>query len=127
MKTLFNIAGSIAVALAVLGIFLPLLPTTPFLLLACACFLRGSPRMHHWLVNNRLFGKYLRDIQNGNGLPLRTRLTAIGVMWASLGFSAYIVPLVAIKVLLLVIGVSVSLYILIRLRQPMRRPGSGRH
>ena len=123
MRILFNVVGSLAVVLAILGIFLPLLPTTPFLLLASACYLRGSTRMHQWLLNNPVFGKYLHDIQTGSGLALRTRLIALAVMWASLGYSIYLVPLVAIKAILAIIGVLVSLYIMIRLRRPPQSRG----
>jgi uncharacterized membrane protein YbaN (DUF454 family) len=59
------------------AVLVPLLPTTPFLLLASACFARGSTRLHNWLQTNRVFGKYLRDYENGKGMPLR------GKVWIS--------------------------------------------
>src|SRR3546814_17415146 len=69
IKTLFNIAGTLALVLAVMGLFLPLLPTTPFLLLASACYVRGSERMHRWLLGHRILGPYLIGIQTGRGIP----------------------------------------------------------
>jgi uncharacterized membrane protein YbaN (DUF454 family) len=86
-KTLLNIAGVIALLLAILGLFLPLLPTTPFLLLASACFARGSTRLHRWLLQHRVFGAYLRNVEAGNGIPLRAKIVALALMWTSLGVS----------------------------------------
>jgi uncharacterized membrane protein YbaN (DUF454 family) len=85
MKIILNLIGCLAVVLGVLGIFLPLLPTTPFLLLASACFARGSTRMHHWLQTNRVFGKYLRDYENGKGIPLRGKVWVLIFMWSLAG------------------------------------------
>lgn len=98
--------------LAILGIFLPLLPTTPFLLLASACFARGSERMQRWLYSNKLFGSYLTNIRAGLGIPLRTKMVAIAVLWLSLGFSAWHIPLWWVQCLLLIPGVSVTVYLL---------------
>lgn len=112
MKFVLNLIGCIAVALAVLGMFLPLLPTTPFLLLASACFIRGSERMHRWLMNNRLFGEYLRNIENRQGLPLRAKVLALALMWPSLGYSMYIVDRPLVTALLLVTGTGVTVYLL---------------
>lgn len=112
MKFVLNLIGCIAVVLAVLGMFLPLLPTTPFLLLASACFIRGSERMHRWLMNNRLFGEYLRNIENRQGLPLRAKVLALALMWPSLGYSMYIVDRPLVTALLLLTGTGVTVYLL---------------
>ena len=112
MKFLLNLIGVVAVVLAVLGVFLPLLPTTPFLLLASACFARGSVRMHNWLRTNRLFGRYLRDWEDGRGLPLRGKLAILLLMWLSMGYSMTRVPHVALVVLIALIGLAVSVFLL---------------
>jgi len=72
-RKLLIIAGTISTAIGIIGIFVPILPTTPFLLLAAACYLRSSPRFYHWLVNNRFFGIYVRNYLQGRGMPLKKR------------------------------------------------------
>jgi len=87
-RALLRAAGLLATALALLGILLPVLPTTPFLLLAAWCFARSSPRLYAWLHNNRLFGEYLRRYRSGEGLPLPLKVTTISLLWLTLGASA---------------------------------------
>lgn len=111
MKIVLNIVGSLAVILALLGVFLPLLPTTPFLLLASACFVRSSDRMHRWLLNNRVFGEYLRNFESGRGIPLRAKLVAIALLWLSMGWSIWLVKPVLLKLMLAAIGISVTIYL----------------
>ncbi|GAB2844271.1 YbaN family protein [Pseudoduganella ginsengisoli] len=111
MRIAANILGSLAVLLAILGIFLPLLPTTPFLLLASACYARGSPRLHHWLRSHPAFGKYLRDFEAGRGIPLRGKVLALAMMWASMLYSIWKVPL-AVKFVLAAIACGVTVYLL---------------
>lgn len=110
-KTLYNIAGTLALLLGIVGIFLPLLPTTPFLLLASACYLRGSERMHRWLMSQRHLGPYLRSYQQGRGIPLRAKVTALALMWTSLTVSIWLVPLPWVRVLLLLPGIFVTIYL----------------
>lgn len=114
MKILLILIGSIALVLAILGLFLPLLPTTPFLLLASACYLRGSERMHHWLLNNRVFGEYLRNFEEGKGIPRKAKITALVLLWSSLSFSIYWTTMVLLQITLIVIGIGigVSIYLL---------------
>ena len=112
MKILLTIVGSVAVILAILGVFLLLLPTTPFLLLASACYLRGSKRMHLWLLNNRIFGEYLRNFEEGRGIPLKAKVTAIALLWASLVFSIYKVQIVPLQLMLVMLGIGVSIFLL---------------
>lgn len=111
MKIALNVVGGLALVLAVLGVFLPLLPTTPFLLLASACYLRSSSRMHAWMSNHRLFGEYLRDFESGRGISLRAKIVAISLLWISLGFSIRTINSLPLQVLLLLIGIGVSVYL----------------
>ena len=100
------------VALGVIGIFLPVLPTTPFLLLAAACFVRSSRRFYLWLVNHRHLGPWIRDYLEGNGIPLKGKVYAIGLMWVSIAFSCYLVPLPWARGFMLTSAVLVTVYIL---------------
>ncbi len=69
-KSLWVAAGTFFLFLGLVGVVLPVLPTAPFLLLAVACYLRGSKRMHDWVMANRLLGPYLRNYREGRGIPL---------------------------------------------------------
>jgi uncharacterized membrane protein YbaN (DUF454 family) len=104
--------GWLSVALGVIGIFLPVLPTTPFLLLAAACFARSSPRFYQWLVEHPRLGPWIRDYLDGNGIPLRGKVYAIGLMWASILLSCYLVPLPWARGFMLTSAVLVTVYIL---------------
>lgn len=111
MKIAYNVIGCLAVALGVLGIFLPLLPTTPFLLLASACFARGSTRLHAWLLSTRPFGQYLRDYEAGKGIPLRAKIVALTLMWVSLTVGIIRVPHLSLQLLLGAVGIGVTIYL----------------
>jgi len=80
--------GLAAVALGVVGIFLPILPTTPFLLLAAFLFARSSERFYLWLHRNRWFGAYLTNYREGRGLPARDKALTILALWLAIGLSA---------------------------------------
>lgn len=112
IKLFFNLVGMIAVMLGIVGIFLPLLPTTPFLLLASACFMRGSTRMHHWLLNNRLFGEYLKNIHDKRGIPRKSKVVTLILLWASLSVSIYLMQALWLKLFLVGCGLGVSTWIL---------------
>ena len=115
MRFILALAGLICVGLAAAGAVLPLLPTTPFLLLAAACFARGSPRLHRWLHTNRLFGAYLRRYRQGEGIPLAAKIATLTLLWLSLTASTlWAVPesLWPIRVALVLVGLCVSYLIL---------------
>lgn len=121
-KLVLNIAGVLALALGILGIFLPLLPTTPFLLLAAACFARSSERMHGWLLNHGLFGSYLRAYEDGKGIPARAKVIALVMMWSSLAYAIWRFERVWLQAALLLVGAGVTTYLL---RLPTNRDLKG--
>jgi uncharacterized protein len=113
LRGLLVVAGTVSVALGVVGIFLPMLPTTPFLLLAAICYARSSPRLLHWLNHNRWFGAYIRRYREGLGIPLREKLFTIALLWLTIIVSVvYFVPLWWVKTLLVLIALSVTCYLL---------------
>ena len=113
--------GWLSVALGGLGIFLPLLPTTPFLLLAAACFMRSSKRFYLWLVEHPRLGPWIRDYLAGEGIPRKAKIYAISLMWVSIGISCALVPLIWARLFMLTSAVLVSLYILKQKTLPDRR------
>ena len=112
--------GWLSVLLGVIGIFVPVLPTTPFLLLAAACFVRSSRRFYLWLVHHKHLGPWIRDYLEGNGIPLKGKVYAIGLMWASIGLSCYLVPMPWARAFMLTSAVLVTLYILRQKTLPAR-------
>lgn len=87
-RVLLGAAGLISLALGVVGIFLPGLPTTVFVLIAVACFAKASPRLHQWLLEHRLFGPLVRDWEQHRSLTRRTKAVAVGSMSVMVGVSA---------------------------------------
>jgi uncharacterized membrane protein YbaN (DUF454 family) len=84
VRALWFIAGTICVVLGAIGIVLPILPTTPFLLAAAACYYKSSEKMHRWLLNNKWFGEYIRNYTEGKGLTRKTKITALTVLWITI-------------------------------------------
>ena len=106
-------SGFLATALGVLGIFLPVLPTVPFLLLALACFARSSERFYNWLLDHAHFGPIIRPYINGQGMTRASKIKAIVLVWTSISLSAfYLVELDWVRWLLLPISCGVTLYLL---------------
>jgi uncharacterized membrane protein YbaN (DUF454 family) len=115
-------AGTLSVGLAILGIFLPILPTTPFLLLAAFLYARSSERFLHWLLTNRVFGAYIDNYRRGLGMPRREKILTVTALWLTIGFSAfYVVQVVWLKVLLGLIATGVTLH-LVRIPTYTRTP-----
>ena len=113
MKRAFFVGcGSISLGLGIAGIFLPLLPTTPFLLLASACFLRGSERLHRWLLSHGRLGKYIRDFEAGRGIPARAKVVAIAMMWISIAFAVELVGHPVAAGAMLLVATAVTIYLL---------------
>jgi len=101
-----------ATGLGILGIFLPLVPTVPLLLLGAACFARSSERFHSWLLNHQRLGPMIHGYLDGQGIPLRAKITAIGLIWLTIPISVLVVGPAWLKYLLVFIGLSVTVYLL---------------
>ena len=86
MKIFLAILGCAAFVLGVVGIFVPLLPTTPFLLLAAALWVRSSPRLYEWLLAHRCFGGYIRNFRENRAIPLRVKVVSVSLVWLTIGF-----------------------------------------
>ena len=87
VRAVWFIAGTVCVVLVAIGMVLPILPTTPFLLAAAACYYKSSERMHRWLLNNKWFGEYIRNYTEGKGLTKKTKIAALSVLWITIIFS----------------------------------------
>ncbi|MEX1024790.1 MAG: YbaN family protein [Planctomycetota bacterium] len=110
-------AGLLAAGLGFVGVFLPLVPTTPFLLLAAWCFVRSSPGLHAWLLSNRWFGPYLRQWEATHTVPRRAKTTAIAVVLVTFGVSMLVVPEVWQRWMLLGLG---CIVLVVTVRLPTR-------
>jgi len=105
--------GTLCVALGVVGIFVPILPTTPFLLLAAFCFARSSQTFLNWLLTNRWFGAYIKNYREGRGIPRREKVLTIIALWLTIGFSTlHAVSVWWGKLLLIVVAIGVTVHLL---------------
>ncbi len=86
-KYLLASLGLLSLSLGIIGMFLPILPTTPFLLLSAWLFSRSSQRLNHFLLNNRIFGNYIRNYRSGQGIPKHTKIFAISLLWTTIMYS----------------------------------------
>jgi uncharacterized protein len=106
------VIGTLSVALGVLGILLPILPTTPFLLLAAYCYARSSDRFHQWLLSNRWFGTYIRNFQEGRGMSLRQKVVTIALLWLAVGFTVvFVLSAIWGRLIMLAIAAGVTTYL----------------
>ena len=112
MRALFLAAGMAALGLGIAGIFLPVLPTTPLVLLAAACFARSYRPFHEWLLAHRLFGPMIHEWQAHRSLPYRTKLTAIATMAVTLGVSVvFFIEPVWLKAALAALGLVLAVWL----------------
>ena len=112
--------GWLAIALGILGMLLPLLPTTPFLILAAACFARSSPRFHTALMDNRHFGPLLRQWESSHSIPPRVKPKALVLVLATFGLSIYAVEHSELRLMLAILAVLLLVFLY---RLPVRPPG----
>jgi uncharacterized membrane protein YbaN (DUF454 family) len=113
MKLLYAILGSVSLCLGVVGIFLPLLPTTPFLLLAAALYFRSSPRLYQWLINQKYLGPYICNFREYKAIPLQAKIISISLIWITMLYCIFfLIPYIWVKIIFLLIASGTTYYIL---------------
>lgn len=117
--------GTVCVGLGVLGIFLPLMPTTVFLLMAAYCYSRSSDKFHDWLVSNRWLGRYIKNYKSGQGISVRQKVSTIAILWASIGFSIWLVAAAFWPTLFLAaVALGVTIHLLWIKTAPAKEPAT---
>lgn len=115
IKAGLMVIGSVALVLGMVGIFLPVLPTTPFFLLSAACYVRSSDKAYERLVSNPLVGKYIAEYRENGTIPLRMKVIAITMLFSGILFtSVYFTDSTFVRVMLGIIAVSVATFIATR-------------
>ena len=113
-RRLFVVVGTIALVLGIVGIIMPVLPTTPFLLLAAICYLRGSQRLYNALLGNRFVGSYIRNYLEGRGMSLKVKIWTLTLLWIAIVCSALLaIDSLIIRIILAVVLVGVTIHILL--------------
>lgn len=91
MRIFLIIVGSVSLVLGILGIFLPMLPTTPFLLLSAAAWVKASPSLYEWLINHPVLGEYIRNFREHRAIPLRVKIISVSLVWLTIGYCIFAV------------------------------------
>jgi len=113
IRAILLITGTISLLIGIIGIFIPLLPTTPFLLITAACYAWGSDRFYNWLLCNKLFGNYIKNYREGKGVALNIKIISLSLLWTTILFSAvFVVSALLIKIVLIIIAIAVTIHIL---------------
>lgn len=118
MKPIFIFLGTLSLVLGVVGIILPVLPTTPFLLLSATLYMHSSPRMYHWLLNHKYFGSYINNYLKYRTISVKIKVVAVSTLWLTIGASICATHNIYIQIMLFLIAVGVSWHIL---SHPSRR------
>jgi len=112
-RSFYFASGTICLILGAVGVVLPILPTTPLLLMAAACYYKSSTRMHQWMLNNRWFGNYLRNYAEGKGISVKAKLFTISLLWILISYSAlFVVNNLIIQLVLFAIAVGVTIHLI---------------
>lgn len=105
--------GWFFVAMGIIGVFVPLMPTTIFFILAAAAFARSSEKFYNWLINHPRFGKFIKDYREKRGMPLKSKVIAVSMLFATIGSSAFFfTEKTSVRIILIIIAIGVSSYII---------------
>ncbi len=112
-RTIYILLGSVCLVLGAIGVFVPLLPTTPFWLLTCWFYVRSSEVLYNRVMDNRYFGSYVRAYMVDKAIPLQSKVLSLSIMWGSILLTClFLVDIWWVRLLLIAISVLVSVHIL---------------
>ena len=113
LKSVYVGIGTLSLLIGIIGIVVPLLPTTPFLLLSAACYAKGSKRLYHWFINIRWIGKHIKNYHDGKGISVKGKIISIIFLWATIIISMIITwSNLFLQLILLIIAASVTYHII---------------
>jgi uncharacterized membrane protein YbaN (DUF454 family) len=113
MKGILIILGTVSLVLGIIGIFVPLLPTTPFLLLSAAAYCKSSERLYNWLLNHKYLGPYICNFRENKAIPLRVKILSVMLMWGTIGYCILCMDLpVWVRIILGCTAIGVTWHIL---------------
>ena len=113
IKVLLITTGTFFIGVGIIGIFVPVLPTTPFLLISAALYARSSKRFYNWLTGNKIFGIYIKNYREGRGIPLKLKIITIALLWITIGCSAiFAIDIFWVRVILVIIAIGVTIHII---------------
>ncbi|MHA1254271.1 MAG: YbaN family protein [Promethearchaeota archaeon] len=114
VKGLYFTGGTASLILGIIGIVLPILPTTPFLLLATACYARSSKKFHDWLLNNKILGAYIRNYIEGKGMPIKVKIFTVSLLWTTILISAFLfIQILWVRIVLIIIAIAVTIHVIL--------------
>lgn len=111
LRILLIVAGFLFLALGIVGVLLPVLPTTPFLLLSAACFANSSEKFYHWLLNNKIFGSYIRDYREGKGVCRKHKMAGMIAVWLTISISVLAVSSWWLRGFLFLVALAVTFHL----------------
>jgi uncharacterized membrane protein YbaN (DUF454 family) len=104
--------GTFFIGIGIIGIFIPILPTTPFILIAATLYARSSKNFYNRLINNKIFGKYIRNYREGKGIPLTIKILTVAFLWITIGCSTFFaVKILIVRIILVLIAIGVTVHI----------------
>jgi uncharacterized protein len=113
LKYLYLFLGTLSLGLGIIGLFIPLLPTTPLLLLAAALYMRSSPKLYNWLLSRKYIGKYIRDFRENKAIPKKTKIVTISLIWMTILYCVIcVVSNIWIRISLIIIAIATTIHIL---------------
>lgn len=116
MKYIYLIIGFIFLGIGIAGIYLPILPATPFLLIATACFAKGSKRFHNWFISSKIYKDNIEPVKNRKGLSIKKKVKILALITISISLSIYLVKIPHVRILLLIILIFHYIYFLTRIK-----------
>lgn len=126
-KWLLIVIGILSVGLATIGIFVPLLPTAPFLLLASACFIRSSERLYQWLITHRIFGSHIKNYRDHRAITRKARIGVLILLWVSIAYTAFgFERSLILRLLLLLVAVGVTIHVMTLKTLPQNKQSGGK-